>query len=287
MDVTKFMIKPGSKVNLNKIDAGYNGELEKKQAKNELDKIYKKMSRLQYKLYAEKKQALLIILQAMDAGGKDGTIRDVMHGFNPNGCKVTSYRAPNDVELAHDFLWRIHKAVPSKGEIGVFNRSQYGDVLVVRIHNLVPPKQWSKRYEHINDFERMLTDEGTRILKFFLHISKAEQEKRLVRRLDEPLKHWKVDDADFEERKHWNKYTKAYEQILERCSKPWAPWYVIPADRKWYRNWLIGQIITKTMEDMNIRMPKASIDVEKFKEKYGYGKGVGMDDMDQKRSMAR
>lgn len=259
------MIKPGDKVNLNKIDANYTGKLDKKQSKIELDDLHKRMMKLQYKLHAEKKQTLLIVLQAMDAGGKDGTIRDVMAGFNPQGCKVTAFGVPNDLEINHDYLWRIHKAIPAKGEIGIFNRSHYGDILVVRVHNLVPPKQWEKRYDHINNFEKMLTDEGVRILKFLLHISKDEQKKRLDKRLYNPLKHWKVDEADFEERKYWNKYVKAHEQMLERCSKPWAPWYVIPANKKWYRNWLVGQVITSTLEDMNPKLPKATIDIEKFK----------------------
>ena len=264
-DIIKFTVKSGTKVNLKKIDTSYDGKLQKVQSKAELDKLHREMTSLQYKLHAEKKQALLIVLQAMDAGGKDGTIRDVMQGFNPQGCKVTSFRAPNDVEINHDFLWRIHRVVPAKGEIGILNRSHYGDILVVRVHNLVPLKQWSKRYEHINDFEKMLTDEGIRVLKFFLHISKAEQKKRLDKRLDNPLKHWKVDEADFEERKFWNNYVKAHEQMLEKCSKPWAPWYIIPSDRKWYRNWVVGHIITRTLQDMNPKMPKATIDITKFK----------------------
>ena len=264
-DITKFMVRPGTKVRLGKVDTGYGGALQKEQSRIELDKLHLKMSKLQYKLHAEKRQALLIVLQAMDAGGKDGTIRDVMHGFNPQGCKVTPFRVPSDVERDHDFLWRVHKAVPAKGEIGIFNRSHYGDVLVVRVHNLVSPKQWSKRYEHINCFEKMLTDEGVKVLKFFLHVSKGEQKKRLDKRLDNPLKHWKVSEADFEERKYWNKYVQAHEQMLEKCSRPWAPWYIIPADKKWYRNWLVGQIITRTLEDMDPRLPKATINIAKFK----------------------
>lgn len=261
----RFMVKPNKDVKLEKFDTSYDGPLKKSQANLELDDLHQKMTNLQYKLHAEKKQALLIVLQAMDAGGKDGTIRDVMYGFNPQGCKVTSFRAPTDIEIGHDYLWRAHKRVPSKGEIGIFNRSHYGDILVVRVHNLVPPKQWSKRYDHINDFEKMLTDEGIRILKFFLHISKDEQKKRLDKRLNDPLKHWKVDEADFEERKHWGKYVKAHEVMMEKCNKPWAPWYVIPANRKWYRNWVVANIITNTLEDMNPQMPEATIDIEKFR----------------------
>ena len=244
-DISKLVIKPGSKVKLDKIQTRYKGSITKEQAHAELDELHLKMSTLQAKLHAEKKQALLIVLQAMDAGGKDGTIRDVMHGFNPQGCRVVSFRAPSETELSHDYLWRIHYVVPPRGEIGIFNRSHYGDVLVVKIHNLVPPRQWSRRYDHINDFERMLTDEGVRIVKIFLHISKDEQKKRLDRRLNNPLKHWKADEADFEERKFWNNYVDAHENMLEKCSKPWAPWYVIPSDRKWYRNLAVGRIITR------------------------------------------
>lgn len=263
--LNQFAVAPGTKVNLKKFDTDYDGKLQKEQSKIELDKLHLKMSKLQYTLHAEKKQALLIVLQAMDAGGKDGTIRDVMQGFNPQGCKVTPFGVPSDLEINHDFLWRVHKAVPAKGEIGIFNRSHYGDVLVVKIHNLVPPKQWSKRYEHINNFEKMLTDEGTHVLKLFLHISKDEQKKRLEKRLSNPLKHWKVDEADFKERKFWNKYIDAHEQMMEKCSTPWAPWYIIPADKKWYRNWLVGHIITKTLEDMKPKMPKPIADIAKLK----------------------
>ena len=264
-EISKFIVRPGTKVNLKRIDTDYDGDLDKERSKIELERFHLKMSKLQYKLHAEKKQSLLIILQAMDAGGKDGTIRDVMHGFNPQGCKVTSFRSPNVEEISHDFLWRIHKSVPAKGEIGIFNRSHYGDVLIVRVHNMVPVRQWSKRYEHINNFEKMLTDEGVKILKFYLHISKEEQKKRLEKRLDDPMKHWKIDGADFEERKHWNKYMKAYNEVLEKCSTLWAPWHIIPADTKWYRNWLVAQIITKTIEAMNPKIPKSTANITKIR----------------------
>lgn len=264
-DISKLLVKPGSKVNLKKIATRYEGKMQKEQANAELDRLHAEMNEFQYKIHAEKKQALLIVLQAMDAGGKDGTIRDVMYGFNPQGCKVIPFRTPTTMELSHDFLWRVHKAVPAKGEIGIFNRSHYGDILVVKIHNLVPPKQWSKRYDHINDFERMLTDEGTRILKIFLHISKAEQKKRLDKRINNPLKHWKVDESDFKERRYWDKYIEAHQQMLEKCSTAYAPWYVVPSDRKWYRNWAVAQIIIKNLQQMNPKMPKPSIDVTKFK----------------------
>ncbi len=267
-DFHEFLVKPGSKVHLEKMRTGYDGKMKKKHAKKELDAIHKRMGDLQYTLAAEKKQSLLIALQATDAGGKDGTIRDVMHGFNTQGCSVTPFRVPSDVERAHDYLWRIHKAVPPKGEIGIFNRSHYGDVLVVRVDNLVPRKQWSKRYDHINDFERMLADEGVRIIKFFLNISKDEQKRRFDKRLHNPLKHWKASEADFETRKSWPDYVKVHEVMLEKCSTKWAPWYVIPSDTKWYRNWVVGQIITKTLEEMDPQLPSATIDIEKYKKEH-------------------
>jgi len=262
--LSEFLIKPESKVNLRKISTCYTGDLQKEQSKVELDQLHLKMSKLQYKLHAEKKQALLIVLQAMDAGGKDSTIRDVMHGFNPQGCKVTSFRAPHEKEIIHDYLWRVHRVIPARGEIGIFNRSHYGDVLVVRIHNMVPKNQWSKRFSHINNFEKMLTDEGVKILKFYLHISKKEQQERLEQRIVNPTKHWKIDEADFEERKFWQRYMNAYEEVLEKCSTPWAPWHVIPSDKKWYRNLVVAKIITKTMEDMNLKFPKSKLGKEKI-----------------------
>ena len=261
--LSEFLIKPGTKVNLKKLSTDYLGDLQKEQSEIELDKLHLKMSKLQYKLHAEKKQALLIVLQAMDAGGKDGTIRDVMHGFNPQGCRVTSFRAPNEEEASHDFLWRVHQVAPARGEIGIFNRSHYGDVLIVRVHNLVPKTQWSKRYKHINEFERMLSEEGIKILKFYLHISKKEQKKRLEQRITNPTKHWKIDEADFKERKFWNKYITAYEEVFENCSTTWAPWYVIPSDKKWYRNLIVAKIITKFMEDMKLRFPKSTLDTRR------------------------
>lgn len=263
-ELSKFLIKPGIKVNLKKFSTDYTGSLQKEQSKIELDELHLKMSKLQYKLHAEKKQGLLIVLQAMDAGGKDGTIRDVMHGFNPQGCKVTGFRAPHEMEIDHDYLWRIHRKIPARGEIGIFNRSHYGDVLVVRIHNLVPKNQWEKRYSHINEFEKMLSDEGIKILKFYLHISKKEQQKRLEQRIVNPTKHWKIDEADFEERKFWNRYMNSYQDVLEKCSTSWAPWYIIPADKKWYRNLIVAKIITQTMEDMNLKFPKSKLDKEKI-----------------------
>lgn len=216
---------------------------------------------LQYRLYAEDKQSLLIVLQGMDAAGKDGTIRHVMSGVNPQGCRISSFKKPSENELQRDYLWRIHKAVPCRGEIGIFNRSHYEDVLVVRVHNIVPKAVWSQRYEQINRFERNLAECGTRIIKCYLHISKDEQKERLQRRIDDPRKNWKFNRQDLAERKKWKDYQKAFEEALSRCSKPWAPWFVIPCDRKWYRNFVVSSIVRETLEDMNPKIPKCEDDL--------------------------
>ena len=261
----KYLVVPGAKVKLARWDPGDTAGIDsKKDALPELEDLRKKLYDLQYLLYAERRQSLLIVLQAMDAGGKDGTIRHVMSGLNPQGCHVKSFKVPTEEELAHDYLWRVHRAVPGKGEIGIFNRSHYGDVLVVRVHNLVPKRVWSKRYEQINAFEKILADNGVIIVKFFLHISKEEQQKRLQERLDDPSKHWKVSPADFEERQYWDEYVKAHEDALSRCSTPWAPWYVIPANHKWFRNLVVADILVRTLEDMDMRFPESKLDLSKF-----------------------
>ena len=212
-----------------------------------------------------RKRALLIVLQGLDTGGKDGTIRHVMSGVNPQGCKVTPFKVPAGEETDHDFLWRIHHAVPGFGYIGIFNRSHYEDVLVVRVHNIVPKSQWSRRYDQINNFEEFLTQNNVKILKFFLHISKDEQKKRLMDRIDDPDKHWKISEADFNERRFWNDYTAAYEDALTKCSTDAAPWYVIPSNKKWFRNLAVSHIIAETLEEMDLKLPKPSIDVKKLK----------------------
>jgi PPK2 family polyphosphate:nucleotide phosphotransferase len=216
---------------------------------------------LQEKLYAEHKHKILVVLQAMDTGGKDGTIRHVFEGVNPQGVKVASFKVPTPKELDHDYLWRIHKHTPGKGEMVIFNRSHYEDVLVVRVHNLVPEKVWLKRYIHINDFERMLSEEGTKVLKFYLHIDLDEQKERLQARLDDPKKNWKFSRADLKERKLWDDYTKAYEDVLSKTSTDWAPWYVIPANRKWYRNLVIASIMVETLKEFNMEYPEAESDL--------------------------
>lgn len=261
----RFRIQPHSKVKLTHIDPGETGDLKNKQEGQPiLKKHVSRLRELQDVLYAEGKHALLIILQAMDAAGKDGTIRHVFHGFNPQGTSVVSFKVPSSHEAAHDFLWRIHEAVPGRGDIGIFNRSHYEDVLVVRVHNLVPKKVWSRRYEQINDFEQMLFENGVTIVKFFLHISKDEQKKRLEARLNDAAKHWKVNPQDLEERKYWDDYMAAYEDVLSKCSAPHAPWYVVPANKKWFRNVVISQVLIETMEALDMKYP--TINAEKLEE---------------------
>jgi PPK2 family polyphosphate:nucleotide phosphotransferase len=249
--------KPGQKISLKDIDPNHTGKLaDKKEVKKLLAKNIERMAELQNVLYAEGKHALLIVLQAMDAGGKDGTIRSIMSGVNPQGVQVTSFKKPTEEELAHDFLWRIHKNVPQRGMIGIFNRSHYEDVLVVRVHNLVPKEVWQQRYEYINQFERLLTASGVTILKFYLHISKDEQKERLQARLEQPHKRWKFNPADLDERNRWDDYMKAFEAAFERCSPAEAPWHIVPANKKWYRNLIISETIVNTLEGLNMQYPQ-------------------------------
>jgi PPK2 family polyphosphate:nucleotide phosphotransferase len=251
-----FFVQPGTQVSLAEQDAGYTGAFTRKsETKDRLKENQQRLQELQQVLWAEGKHALLIVLQAMDGGGKDGTIRHVMRGVNPQGCRVTSFKVPTQEELAHDYLWRIHKATPQLGYIGIFNRSHYEDVLVVRVHNLVPEEVWQQRYEQINYFERLLADTGTTILKFFLHISKEEQKERFEDRLADPRKNWKFSMGDVEERGYWNDYMRAFEAALSRCSTPWAPWYIVPANHKWYRNLVVSEIIIETLEKLDMRYP--------------------------------
>ena len=233
-------------------------------AETEFKTLRKEFVQLQRQLYAEDKQKLLIVLQAMDAGGKDGTIRNILKGVNPQGVRVNSFKAPSKAELAHDFLWRIHKVVPARGMIGVFNRSHYEDVLVVRVHDLVPESVWRPRYTQINQFEKLLHDTGTRILKFYLHISKDEQKERFQARLDEPEKNWKFSLEDLEKRKFWPNYMAAYEEMLQECTTEWAPWYVIPANQKWYRNLTIMRTIVHTLREMNPQFPEAEENLDQI-----------------------
>jgi len=261
----RFRVTPGHKVKLSRFDpddtAGFK---DKSEAKDLLEKNISRLSDLQYLLYAENERALLIVLQAMDAGGKDGTIRHVMSGVNPQGCRVTSFKVPSAEEASHDFLWRIHKAVPARGGIGIFNRSHYEDVLIVRVHGLVPKSVWEQRYGQINAFERILADNNVTILKFFLNISKDEQKARLKSRLKDADKNWKISPADIDERKYWDDYMKAYEDALTRCSTDWAPWYIIPANGKWFRNLAVSQIIVETLERFDMKFPPPAHDLSKI-----------------------
>jgi PPK2 family polyphosphate:nucleotide phosphotransferase len=217
---------------------------------------------LQDRLYAESAQSLLVVLQAMDAGGKDGTIKHVFRGLNPQGVHVTTFKAPNEDELAHDFLWRVHKTTPARGLIGIFNRSHYEDVLIVRVQSLVPEEVWRPRYDHINHFEALLGDSGTRVIKLFLHISREEQAERLRERLERPDKRWKFRRGDLAERERWDDYMAAYEEAIARTSTERAPWYVVPADHKWFRNWAVSRIVIETLQDMDPRYPPPAEDLD-------------------------
>ena len=255
----QYRVKPDSKVNLKKWDPNEKGKFDggKEEGQAALAVVNARLEELQELLYAEGKQKILIVLQAMDTAGKDGTIRHVFDGVNPQGVKVASFKKPTPEELSHDYLWRIHQQTPGRGEMTIFNRSHYEDVLVVRIHDLVPKGVWSKRYRHINEFERMLAEEGTTILKFFLHIDLDEQKERLQARLDEPHKSWKFAKGDLAERKLWPEYMQAYEDVLRKTSTEWAPWHIIPANRKWYRNLVIASTIVETLEGLNMEYPEA------------------------------
>jgi PPK2 family polyphosphate:nucleotide phosphotransferase len=261
----RYLVKPGKRVDLKDWDPNDKTLFPAGKAigKEKLIELNVKLDRLQELLYAEHKNKLLVVLQALDSGGKDGTIRHVFEGVNPQGVRVSSFKVPTQEESDHDYLWRVHKQTPGNGEIVIFNRSHYEDVLVVRVHNLVPQKVWSKRYEHIRNFEKMLSDEGTTILKFYLHIDKNEQKERFQARIDESDKNWKFSFGDLKERKLWDKYMSAYEDVLSKTSTPYAPWFVIPSNRKWYRNLLIGSILIKALQDLKMSFPEPEGDLSK------------------------
>jgi len=262
MNFTKKLgVSPNGKVRLADWDANDTAGLKKDDAQELLERNIARMAELEYRLYAEAQRSLLVVLQGMDAAGKDGTIRHVMTGLNPQSCRVTAFKVPSAEERGRDFLWRIHKVVPARGEIGIFNRSHYEDVLVVRVHNLVPKEIWSARYEQINQFEQMLAANGTKVLKFFLHIDKDEQRRRLLDRVDDPAKNWKITPADAAERRCWKEYQRAYEDALARCSTKTAPWFVVPANKKWFRNLAVSEIIVEALEEMDPRLPKPSPDL--------------------------
>ena len=256
MHKSKYLVTPGKSFRLKDVSTDDTGPFnDKREAEPLIEKDRDRIHELQEVLYAEGKHAVLIVFQAIDAGGKDGAIRYVFSGVNPQGCTVTSFKKPSSLELSHDFLWRHHLAVPAKGVIGIHNRSHYEAVTVERVKNLAPKHVWSKRYDHINAFERMLADEGVTIVKFFLHISMEEQKRRLEKRLRDPHKNWKFDPGDLEERKHWDEYQEAFDDMLEKCSTEWAPWYVVPADRKWFRNYVLAETIVHTMEALDMQYP--------------------------------
>ncbi|HVT89993.1 MAG TPA: polyphosphate kinase 2 family protein [Tepidisphaeraceae bacterium] len=261
-----YLVEPGKKVKLSKFPTDATGKFKSKSDVLLIcEKNLKKLAALQEVLYAQSKHAILIVFQAMDAGGKDGAIDHVFSGVNPQGCSVTSFKAPSALELGHDYLWRIHAAIPKKGMIGIFNRSHYESVLVERVHELVPRDVWEKRYKHINQFEKLLSDEGTTIIKFFLHISRDEQRERMEARLADKTKNWKFDPNDLLERKRWDDYMEAYEDAMEQCSTKHAPWYIVPSDHKWFRNWFISDTIVRTMEGIKLEFPKPIEGIEKIK----------------------
>jgi PPK2 family polyphosphate:nucleotide phosphotransferase len=268
MTDSPYLVVPGKKVKLADWSPDDTGSFkDKDEAVAASAKNLEKLADLQNVLYAEAKQSLLVVLQAIDAGGKDGTIRHVFSGVNPQGCDVTSFKQPSEVEKAHDFLWRIHARVPHKGMIGIFNRSQYESVLVERVKKLTPKEIWSRRYEHINAFEKMLSDEGVTILKFFLHISKDEQKHRMMARLDQQSKNWKFSPSDLADRELWDQYMEAYEDAMRECSTKQAPWYIVPADHKWFRNWLVGDVLVRTLKKMDPKYPDPPEGIAKFKVK--------------------
>jgi PPK2 family polyphosphate:nucleotide phosphotransferase len=265
VDYPGYRVEPGERVSLATVDPGETEHYEKKKdVARELDKQRRRIQDLQERLYAENQQGLLIVLQAVDTGGKDGTIKHVFSGVNPQGCRVSSFKIPSAEEANHDFLWRYHKSVPARGRIGIFNRSHYEDVLIVRVKNLVPEGIWRERYEQINAFERNLTLEGITVLKFFLHISKDEQKRRLQRRLDDPNKRWKFSSDDLEERAIWDAYQQAFEDALSKCSTEHAPWYIVPANKKWYRNLVVARTIADTLGAMDPQYPPAEKGLEKI-----------------------
>jgi PPK2 family polyphosphate:nucleotide phosphotransferase len=261
----QLRIQPGSRVRLAKWDPDDTYGREKEHAVDETARDLTRLASLQERLYAESKHSLLIVLQGIDAAGKDGTVNHVMSGFNPEGVNVTSFKTPNATELAHDYLWRIHQHAPQQGEISIFNRSHYEDVLVVRVHDLVPAARWKARFDQINAFEQLLVSEGTTVLKFFLLISPEEQLARFQDRIDDPTKRWKFRTADLAERKLWDQYTTAFEDALSRCSTAAAPWYVVPSNRKWFRNLAVAGIVADTLEAMNPVYPPGEPGIEKLK----------------------
>ena len=264
-----FRVKPGRKVQLDKLDPSGTGKLASPDdAKDDAERYLTELARQQVLLYAEHKHSVLIVLQALDAGGKDGTIRHVFSGVNPQGVDVASFKQPTPLEAAHDFLWRVHPHAPRAGQIVIFNRSHYEDVLVTRVHKLVDKKTCARRCQHICDFEALLAQSGTTILKFFLHISKDEQLDRFAKRLDDPGRNWKISESDYSERQLWDDYVEAYEDAIRATSTDAAPWYVVPSDHKWFRNLVVSQIIADTMADLGLAFPAPSVNLADIRRKY-------------------
>jgi len=261
----RFVVHPDKRIRLADWDPGETLGLEKDSAVEQTEMSIGRLDELQYLMYAEHRHALLVVLQGMDGAGKDGTIRHVTRGLNPQGCRVTSFKAPSAEEADHDFLWRVHRAAPASGEVAIFNRSYYEDVLAARVRKLVPKRVWSQRYDHINRFEQLLTDSSVVVAKFFLYVSKDEQRRRFEERLRDPTKQWKLSPSDFEDRKHWDDYVTAYAEALTRCSTPDAPWFIVPADKKWFRNFAVSHILVETLEALDMRFPKPTFDVSRIK----------------------
>jgi PPK2 family polyphosphate:nucleotide phosphotransferase len=279
----QFRVKPGEKVRLNKLDPSDTGKhTSEDEGKEDAEHYLKQVAHQQTLLYAEHKHSVLVVLQAMDAGGKDGTIRHVFSGVNPQGVDVASFKQPTTLELSHDFLWRIHTQAPRAGQIVIFNRSHYEDVLVTRVHKLVDKKTCARRYEHIRDFEALLVESGTTILKFFLHISKEEQLARFAQRLDDPGRNWKISESDYSERELWDDYVDAFEDAISATSTATAPWYVIPANHKWFRNLAVSQIIADAMADLGLAFPAPSVNLAEIKRKYHAAVAEGKDGKTQK-----
>jgi len=254
-------VKPGSKVDVARFDCAATFGRDKDVATDELPQVLARLTDLQARTWAEAKHAVLVVIQGIDAAGKDGTIKVIARAFNPQGTPVTSFKAPSALELAHDYLWRVHQRVPARGEIGIFNRSHYEDVLIVRVHALVPEERWRKRYEHIRNFEKMLTDEGVTIVKFFLAIDRDEQRARFQDRVDDPTKRWKFNPGDLEERNRWDDYSVAFSEMLHETSTSYAPWYLVPANRNWLRNLAVGEILADTLDALKPTYPPAAAGV--------------------------
>lgn len=264
--IQRYLVKHQDPLSLAEIDPRSKDlypDLDKESSAPIFDGILEEMKLWQHRLFAENSRALLVAVQAMDCGGKDGTARHVFGKLDPQGVAVYAFKRPNDEELAHDFLWRIHRRVPRRGQIGIFNRTHYEDIIAVKVKKLFADQVWQRRYRSIEDFEHLLVSEGTQVIKIFLHISKKEQQQRLQARLDDPTKHWKFEFGDLEDRQRWDQFQTAYEEMISRTSFDFAPWYVVPADRKWYRNLVVGKIVNHHLAQLNPQFPKPDFDPEK------------------------